>query len=392
MTIAVDASSPACLASVGASGSAPSLRTRVRRALESYTRSRSEEVAVADAYRAFRDEATNLYQTELVRENLRRDPFGRLRESIASEILEGLLCCVGVADYHSVTTKAGYVYTEAAVRIEPDGGGDAATTTKAKKRRRLSDESRKGVKSGERSQLPSPPPGTLRLTFKYERDPGCGPGFLGGKRGPTTVRYAIEMSQNCGPSRLLLWVDVLAAGDAPSHFPARNCLAEAADDEGSHGAEQWDGDDDNEAKEPAIAERKRSRLGSSEEGRKAPANRAPVNGGSRDGLRRQEKPSFSAKAVGEAVPNNDDDETLSESEEDGSLDEGGDRFAAGMDPDVLRAFLEGSHLDRAELDDDVAFFLLMSFPFYESEWDLVGFALDAVFGYDDDSESDGACP
>lgn len=54
-----------------------------------------------------------------------------------------------------------------------------------------------------------------------------------------------------------------------------------------------------------------------------------------------------------------------------------DRFAAYMDPDVLSDFIEWTQLGT---DEYTTFFLLMTFPFYEHEWDLVGFALDSVFG------------
>lgn len=61
---------------------------------------------------------------------------------------------------------------------------------------------------------------------------------------------------------------------------------------------------------------------------------------------------------------------------------GPDHFAAGIDPDLLRQFLDAIGL--SSIDDLSAAFLLLSFPFYEMEWDLVGYLLDAVFGPDDD--------
>jgi len=62
-----------------------------------------------------------------------------------------------------------------------------------------------------------------------------------------------------------------------------------------------------------------------------------------------------------------------------------DRYAAYMDPDVLHDFLEWTQLG---MDEFTTFFFLMSFPFYEHEWDLVGFVLDTVFGeaMDEDEE------
>ena len=54
-----------------------------------------------------------------------------------------------------------------------------------------------------------------------------------------------------------------------------------------------------------------------------------------------------------------------------------DRYAAYMDPDTLDDLLTWTQLGMNEY---TAFFFLMTFPFYEHEWDLVGFVLDTVFG------------
>lgn len=67
-------------------------------------------------------------------------------------------------------------------------------------------------------------------------------------------------------------------------------------------------------------------------------------------------------------------ETVKESRE---IKQECDRFAAYMDPEVFSDFIEWTQLG---MDEYTTFFLLMTFPFYEHEWDLVGFALDSVFG------------
>ena len=53
-----------------------------------------------------------------------------------------------------------------------------------------------------------------------------------------------------------------------------------------------------------------------------------------------------------------------------------DRYAAYMDPETLADLLTWTQLD---MDEYTVFFFLMTFPFYEHEWDLVGFVLDTVF-------------
>lgn len=62
-----------------------------------------------------------------------------------------------------------------------------------------------------------------------------------------------------------------------------------------------------------------------------------------------------------------------------------DQFAAFCDPDVLENFLKWSGL---ELDAQNAIFLLMTFPYYEHEWDLFGFLLECVFGCEEDESDD----
>ena len=69
-----------------------------------------------------------------------------------------------------------------------------------------------------------------------------------------------------------------------------------------------------------------------------------------------------------------------------------DCYAAYMDPKTLTDLLMWSQL---EMDEYTVFFLLMTFLFYEHEWDLVGFVLDTVFaesleeGDDNDDEDYG---
>jgi hypothetical protein len=60
-----------------------------------------------------------------------------------------------------------------------------------------------------------------------------------------------------------------------------------------------------------------------------------------------------------------------------------DQYAAYVDPETLEDFLESAGL---ELNAENSLFFLMTFPFYEHEWDIFGFLLDCVFGADDDSD------
>jgi hypothetical protein len=62
-----------------------------------------------------------------------------------------------------------------------------------------------------------------------------------------------------------------------------------------------------------------------------------------------------------------------------------DRYAAYADPDNIQEFLTMTGL---ELNDENSLFFLMTWPFYEHEWDLFGFLLDSVFGADEDEDED----
>lgn len=54
--------------------------------------------------------------------------------------------------------------------------------------------------------------------------------------------------------------------------------------------------------------------------------------------------------------------------------------------DLLQTFCKQSNL--SSLDEATAFFVLMCNPYYEHEWDLVGFVLDSVFDGSDDDEDE----
>jgi hypothetical protein len=49
-----------------------------------------------------------------------------------------------------------------------------------------------------------------------------------------------------------------------------------------------------------------------------------------------------------------------------------------------------SHPQQEEsyIDESTAFFILMTFPFYEQEWDIVGYVLDEVFGHEGDGSDE----
>jgi len=62
-----------------------------------------------------------------------------------------------------------------------------------------------------------------------------------------------------------------------------------------------------------------------------------------------------------------------------------DQYIAWVDPDLVTNFLRWTSF---EINEVSMLYFLMTFPFYEEQWDLVGYLFDCVFGdMDDDTNS-----
>ena len=61
----------------------------------------------------------------------------------------------------------------------------------------------------------------------------------------------------------------------------------------------------------------------------------------------------------------------------------GDRFGVFVDPQCIVGFLDRVNMNMNE--QSVVYFLL-TFPFYEHEWDMSGFVLSSMFDGDDDDD------
>jgi hypothetical protein len=169
---------------------------------------------------------------------------------------------------------------------------------------------------------------------------------------PVTVSYSIYLCKDFEPAERLLWVHVHASGSTPSSLSARN----VADHD-----EQWsDMDSDND--EPGESRSSTEPL--------------QIYNGNVDHV---DYPTKSEPPNASMSRSSDPCEPVPEVDE-------GDAFVAGMDPDLLTKFLLWTKL--GDMDDITSFFLLMTFQFYELEWDLVGYLLEGVFGPDDDDAGD----
>jgi hypothetical protein len=191
----------------------------------------------------------------------------------------------------------------------------------------------------------------LQLTFKYERKPW--------KESPKGchVFYSIELSHNYGEREQLLEVQVWAPAGVPSGEPAV-CVQQAL-----FGGQE-DDDDDEEDGSSDIDENENAPVVVSDD---APSDTPTA--------KKKQKTSDSPPASDSNVDDDEKEETH-------------DSYVAQMDPNVLHNFMESAGLQP--MTEATAFFLLMSFPYYEHEWDLIGYVLDQVFGGDSDDEmSDG---
>jgi hypothetical protein len=261
-----------------------------------------------------------------------------------------------VTDCTRVHTKTGYVDIHAVVRLDADA-----------------DMKRQGVQSH------------LELTFQYEREghdtantsynapatrEATAPTVPAAEIATrakmakqnsgdkaTNVRYSIDLSRDSGPNEKLLWCHVLASSPTPSHLPAQSMEAESA--AGDIDSEQWsdmeDGNDlDMNDQETAVVN---------------------TDNGVKKGMP-SDTDRIDETSVGAAM---EDATSL-------VVTDDPDRYYAGIDPDVLHQFLQWAHLPS--MNELTAFFLLMTFPFYEHEWDMIGFVLDFVFGEEDDGDED----
>lgn len=175
------------------------------------------------------------------------------------------------------------------------------------------------------------------LSFRYERE------GRNSTNGQTHVWYSVELSRDHGPREKILWCQIFASHFIPSDKePINIALNQNDNDEWSDMDDDIDDGGDNSS--TLIAEDKRE-------------------------ISEDQGPSKRQRSSS-ATNDSDEDEA--------------DRFYAGMDTDVLSQFLQWSHIEMNPVE---AFFTLMSFPFYELEWDIIDLLVSSVF--DDDESSSG---
>ncbi|KAG7339529.1 hypothetical protein IV203_034527 [Nitzschia inconspicua] len=305
------------------------LRPQVRSALTSFLTSQDGIHLKTDVLRIIEEEARLMKETERVLEALERDEMDQLGE--ISRKIERLKKNLRVTSYDSIRALDGYTRIAAVVDVE--GGKNL-----------------------------------MQLTFKYERKKR-----IDGANG-VHVRYSIEYSTNYQQRENLLVVEVWSPQDGPS--PGRAiCINQSLvehdnQDDDDDGWEDIDGDD-------VPAETGTDQADTVPTTKKNVKQSAMAEDATNKASKRQKLCEGT-----NGTQSTTDDNTKNEGES--TIDH--DEYLAYLDPDLMHEFLRMARLEPME--EGTAIFLLMTFPFFDHEWDLVGYLLDEIFGSDDGEEDD----
>lgn len=331
------------------------LTQAVRSALSSFvsTRESDGDNIAADVLRAVRDEAANMLEKQCVWDTFDSDPF-KLCEGNAATLkqIRRVKSVIDTASCSRSLTKDGYASIDAVVSLKKDTRmqdvNDHVKLTFSYERTPLpvinsnkddiatsvcfdaddnTDEMSRSSSSAEKSTSGKRKerPDLPRGKKKMN----CPEKKV--KRGGTLITYSIDVSKDHGMKERVLHVEVIAAGDGPSPKEALPM------DDGSDGV--WED------------------LGEETDSKETDAQKMEESDDAKD------------DSPGPTKGDSSDDR---------------DRFGAYIDPEVLAKFLKWT---QVELDESSLVFFLMTFPFYEHEWDLVGFILDTVFDTEDDSSA-----
>ena len=383
-----------------------SLQPTIRAALTKFCQDNEGKETASDILRAIQEEAYLMKETQDLHDVLTTDPMEQFGE--IQSYIERLKTITQVTSCRRLWT-APY----------PDYCGINAVVT-FKKPKRTSSSSTSSLSTASSTTTPlSSNESILQLTFRYERKKrqdirdGC------------HVWYSIETSQDYGPKENLLVVQVWAQSSSPSPKRAVCMNRHYDDDDEAEEEGGWEDMDDDEDEEehaavaavgnvihgkghnvnnnrssnaeliPADDDSMESSSHSSAPGRVA-NKKQKVNGShleeqpaTGEGGKGSKKASSSGNsdevdkegcAGFEVGDDNEDDD-----EEDGNGGSERDSYTAYLDPDLLHEFLDWNGFT---MNDGTAFFLLMTFPYFEHEWDLIGFVLDEVFGGNDESDDD----
>ena len=321
----------------------------VQQTIQQALSNHASDFTSADLLREFRRQAELLGETERIRELLVSDPFEHWKENASlSQKIESLGERLQVVDVHRVVTLSGYSFIDAVLEIPKMV---SSSSSSEERKRNVKEKLKKKMQQcniSDELTTNSSPTATpaIQLNFRYERRAEEGTRRMEPGIDPPTVWYSMDLSTDgIEPAQRLLWVQVWADGHRRTeHLAAVNLEGDGNDD--SDGWEDMDDDDD---QEDVIQEQKRQRM-------------------------------------------DDKDVEMKETNDPSTSDattERADRYVAGIDPAVLQTFVESIGLMGSDAASEVTvFFLLMTFPFFEHEWDIIGYLLESVFGSASDGDDD----
>lgn len=324
----------------------------VKQTIQQALSNHASEFTSIDLLREFRRQSELLGETERIRELLISDPFEHWKEkaSLAKQI-EHLGERLQVVDVHRVATLSGYSFMDTVLEIPK-------IVSSSKERRHNGKEKLK--KKMERCTIEDRPKNddtSTQLMFRYERRAeevtSTGPRRIDPGIDPPTVWYSIDLSDGMGPLQRLLWVQVWADG----HRRAEHLTAVNLEEDEDGSEDGWEDIDEDDNEVDVIQEQKRQRMDDKMEQRE---------------VMKQPNESKVLETPGSSTA------------------ERADRYVAGIDPEVLQTFVDwiglGSNSGASEV---TVFFLLMTFPFFEHEWDIIGYLLESVFGAGSDDDDEG---
>ena len=322
----------------------------MRIAIENFIASQEGNQAAADILRVIQEEAILMKETEDVRDALTSDPYEQF-EQVSEKTMERFKQSLQVTTCDRVRCGTDYARIHAVVTFQLSKNN------------------------------------TMALNFLYERHPrrGMPPGENGDY--PSQISYIIELSFNHGQRERLLEVQVWSASNVPSTEPAvciQNDIDQQQEEEdgwedmGSHGEDE-DEDEKRDSGKGNGVQVPPNKAGSK-------ANKGTVSTTTLEmvsnNVSNSSPDAIQAKKRQKTGSQDDDADEINQAEE-ADIDTR-DQYVAFLDPDVLQSFAESARL--LPIHDATAFFLIMTFPFFEHEWDIVGFVLEQFFG--DDSDDD----
>jgi len=204
---------------------------------------------------------------------------------------------------------------------------------------------------------------------------------------PTQVTYSIDISRDYGKKERLLTIEIMACGDTPS-------ILKAVPMDICHGDDSVMEEIDSDESRPII-NRDSSKADNVDHNRHTTKGAEGINSMCSDDVSCRAELMLSLNPTKKHKSDHSDDCTKNKtdiSDNEDNAQHGRDQFMAYIDPDVLMDFMSWIELmgegEEVKCYDANIALLLMTFPFYEQEWDLVAFLMDCIYENDDCSEEE----